>query len=336
LDCGFWIQKRKGEDTVSQEIYDTIVIGGGPAAAAAAVYTARKKMKTLVITENFGGQSASSSGIENWIGEPFLSGIELGEKLEKHVRAQEGIEVKMPEKVAAVKEAPDCTFHVTTDKGDVYRAKTLVIATGAHRRRLNVPGEKNLEGRGVAFCSTCDALFFREVDVAVVGSGNAALEAVIDLISYAKRVYLLIRRDEPKGDPITLEKALESPKVSVISNAEVQEVLGEQGVTGLRYKDKKSGGIKELAVEGVFVEIGSVPSSEIIRDLVETNESGEIIIDHQTAKTSKPGIFAAGDVTQDQFKQNNIAAGDGVRAALSAYNYLLNITKYSPCAEKGE
>jgi alkyl hydroperoxide reductase subunit F len=321
---------------VSQQVYDTIIIGGGPAAVAAAVYTARKKMKTMVITEDFGGQSASSSGIENWIGEQSITGIELGEKLEKHVRAQEGIEVKMPQKVAAAKEEPDCTFHVTTDKGDTYRSKTLIIATGAHHRRLNVPGEKNLEGRGVAFCSTCDALFFRDVDVAVVGSGNAALEAVIDLISYAKSVYLLIRRDEPKGDPITLEKALGSPKVRVISNAEVQEILGDQAVTGLRYKEKETGAIKELAVEGVFVEIGSVPSSEFIRGLVETNEAGEIIIDHQTAQTSKPGIFAAGDVTQDQFKQNNIAAGDGVRAALSAYNYLLNITKYSPCAEKGE
>jgi alkyl hydroperoxide reductase subunit F len=336
LDCGFWIQKRKGELAVSQEVYDTIVIGGGPAAAAAAVYTARKKMTTLVITEDFGGQSASSSGIENWIGEPFLSGIELGEKLEKHVRAQEGIEVKMPERVTAAAEAPNCIFQITTEKGDAYSSKTLIVATGAHRRRLNVPGEKNLEGRGVAFCSTCDALFFRDVDVAVVGSGNAALEAVIDLISYAKRVYLLIRRDEPKGDPITLEKALGSSKVSIISNAEVQEVLGEQAVTGLRYKEKKSGATKELAVEGVFVEIGSVPNSELISDLVETNEAGEIIIDHQTAQTSKPGIFAAGDVTQDRFKQNNIAAGDGVRAALSAYNYILNITKYSPCAEKGE
>ena len=321
---------------MSQEVYDTIIIGGGPAAAAAAVYTARKKMKTIVITEDFGGQSASSGGIENWIGEQSITGIELGEKLEKHVRAQEGIEVKMPEKVTAAKEEPDCTFHVTTEKGDTYRSKTLIVATGAHRRRLNVPGEKNLEGRGVAFCSTCDALFFRDVEVAVVGSGNAALEAVIDLISYAKKVHLLIRRDEPKGDPITLEKALGSPKVSVINNVEVQEILGEQAVTGLRYKDKKSSETKELALEGVFVEIGSVPSSEFIRGLVETNEAGEIIIDNQTAQTSKPGIFAAGDVTQDRFKQNNIAAGDGVRAALSAYNYLLNITKYSPCAEKGE
>jgi len=321
---------------VSQDLYDTIVIGGGPAAAAAAVYAARKKMKTMVITDNFGGQSFNSSSIENWIGELSLTGIELGEKLARHVRAQEGIEIRMSERATAVTEAPGCTFEVTTNTGGSYRTKTLIVATGAHRRRLSVPGETDFEGRGVAFCSTCDAGFFQDADVAVVGSGNAALEAVIDLISYARRVYLIIRRDEPKGDPVTQEKALQSPKVSVISNAEVQEILGERAVTGLRYQDKRTSEAKELAIEGIFVEIGSVPNSEFIRDLVETNKAGEIVIDHHTAETSKPGIFAAGDVTQDQFKQNNIAAGDGVRAALSAYNYLLNITKYSPCAERGE
>jgi len=313
---------------MSQEGYDTIIIGGGPAGAAAAVYAARKKMKTLLITEEFGGQSVVSSSIENWIGDENITGQDLAKRLEKHARAQEGLEIKSPEKVTKVNETPDCRFEVKTDKG-VYFSKTLIVAPGARRRRLNVPGENKLEGKGVAFCSTCDAPFFKDQDVAVIGGGNSALETAVDLFSYAKKIYLLIRGEDLKGDPVTQEK------VKLIQNVEVREILGDKTVTGLRYKDRKQGEVKELSVGGVFVEIGSVPNSEFIQNLVETNEAQEIVIDHLTAKTSKEGIFAAGDVTNDPFKQNNISAGDGVRAALSAYNYLLNIKKYSPCEEEG-
>lgn len=318
---------------MAQEIYDTIIIGGGPAGAAAAVYAARKKLKTLVITEDFGGQSVVSAGIQNWIGEENITGLDLAKKLENHVRAQEGIEVKSPEKVTEAKEGPDCIFEITTDKGDTYRSKTLIITSGARRRRLNVPGGDRFEGKGLAFCSTCDAPLFKDMDVAVVGGGNAALETVIDLFPYAKKISLLLRGEEPKGDPITQEKVKQSSQVNMIQNAEVQEILGNKTVTGLRYKDRKQGEVKELSVGGVFVEIGSVPNSEFIRNLVETNEAREIVIDHLTAKTSKGGIFAAGDVTNDTFKQNNISAGDGVRAALSAYSYLQKIKKHSPCEE---
>ena len=252
------------------------------------------------------------------------------------MRAQEDIEVIVSEKVVAKTETSDCPFEITTEKGKAYRSKTLIIASGARRRRLNIPGEDTFDGKGVAFCSTCDAPFFRDQDVAVVGSGNSALETVLDLFPYAKNIYLLIRRDKLKGDPVAQEKVTRAPQVKIIANAEVQEILGEQTVTGLRYKDKNADEIKNLQVGGVFVEIGSIPNSEFVRDLVETNEAGEIVVDHQTAETSKKGIFAAGDVTNDPFKQNNIAAGDGVRAALSAYNCILNIKKCSPCAEKGE
>jgi alkyl hydroperoxide reductase subunit F len=326
----------KEKHTMAEELFDTIIIGGGPAGVAAAVYAARKKLKTLIATESFGGQSLVSSGIENWIGEKKITGLELAEKLEKHVRAQEGIEVRPSEKVVATGETSDCIFEITTEKGNTYRAKTLIVASGARRRRLNVPGEDAFDGRGVAFCSTCDAPFFKDQDVAVVGSGNSALETVVDLLPYAKNIYILIRRDKLKGDPVAQEKVTNAPQVNVIRNAEVQEILGDQTVTGLRYKDKNADKVNELPIGGVFVEIGSLPNSEFLRDLVETNEAGEIIIDHQTAQTSKRGVFAAGDVTNDPFKQNNIAAGDGVRAALSAYSYILNIKKYSPCAEKDE
>jgi len=264
-----------------------------------------------------------SSGIENWIGDEKITGLELAQKLEKHVRAQEGIEVKMPERVTTVTEAPNRTLEVKTDKKGEYRSKALIVASGAQDRRLNVPGEDKLDGKGVAFCSTCDAPLFKNLDVAVAGSGNSALEAVIDLFPYAKKIYLLIRHEKLKGDPVTQEQVTKSSQVTIIRNAEVQEVNGDQTVTGLRYKDSKTDEIKELKVGGVFVEVGSVPNSAFVRDLVKINESGEIVVNHQTAQTSNGRVFAAGDVTDDPFKQNNIAAGDGVKAALSAYNYIL-------------
>ncbi len=319
---------------MNQGLYDTIIIGGGPAAVAAAVYAGRKKLKTLIVTEKFGGQSIVSASIGNWIGELSISGMELSTKLKKHVEAQGAVEIKEQENVTGVNEGPNCTYEVKSGKGNSYWSRTLIIASGARRRRLNVTGEDKFDGKGVAFCSTCDAPFYSDLDVAVAGSGNSALETVIDLLPYAKKVYLIIRSEKLKGDPVNQEKVTQSPKVQVIESAEVKEIFGNQSVTGLRYK--KAGETKELAVSGVFIEIGLIPNSDFIRPLVETNEAGEIVVDHATGKTSKIGIFAAGDVTNDPFKQNNIAAGDGVRAALSAYDFVLNIKKYSPCADKGD
>lgn len=321
---------------MNQSLYDTIVVGAGPAGAAAAVYAARKKLKTLVITEMFGGQSITSSSIGNWIGEIAISGMQLSEKLKKHVVVQNDVEIKERENVVGVGEGPNCTYEVKSDKGGSYWSKTLIVASGARRRRLNVPGEDKFDGKGIAFCSTCDAPFYNDLDVMVTGSGNSALEAVIDLLPYARKIYLIMRGEKLKGDPVNQGKVTQSPKVQIIESAEVQEILGNRTVTGLRYKEKKTGEIKELAVSGVFIQIGLIPNSEFIRPLIDTNEAGEIVVDHATGKTSKMGIFAAGDVTNDPFKQNNIAAGDGVRAALSAYDFVLNIKKYSPCAEKGE
>lgn len=320
---------------MDQGLYDIIIIGGGPAGAAAAVYTTRKRLKTLLITEKFGGQSVVSSSIENWIGEPTISGSELSERLRKHVQAQSNIEIE-EQKVTEVVEGPNCTYEVKSDRGGSYRSKALIVASGAHRRRLQIPGENEFDGKGVAFCSTCDAPFYNGLDVAVVGSGNSALETVVDLLPYAKKVYSIIRSEKLKGDPINQVKVAQSEKVQVIRDAEVKEIVGNQNVTGLRYKSRKAGESKELAVSGVFVEIGLIPNSEFIRGLVDMNEAGEIVVDHATGQTSKIGIFVAGDVTNDPFKQNNIAAGDGARAALSAYDYVLNIKKYSPCADEWE
>jgi alkyl hydroperoxide reductase subunit F len=319
---------------MAQDLYDTIIIGGGPAGAAAAVYAARKRLKTLLITADFGGQSLVSANIENWIGETSISGLQLADKLKRHVQAQKDLEIKTPERVEAVTERPDYTFEVKTDKGGTYRAKTLIVSSGGRRKRLQVPGEDVFDGKGVAFCSTCDAPFYQNRDVAVVGSGNSALETVIDLLPYARTIYLLMRRTEPKGDCVIQEKATKSPRLQIIKQAAVEAILGDQTVTGLRYRDQETGEVKELAVQGVFVAIGSTPNSDFIRDLVDTNQAGEILVDHLTAKTSRRGIFAAGDVTNDPFKQNNISAGDGVRAALAAYHYILDIQRYSPCADR--
>lgn len=310
-------------------MYETIIIGGGPAGVTAGIYAARKKIKSLLIAESIGGQSIVSDKIENWIGEIEISGVDLATKMRKHLEAQQGIELKLGDKVKQVIEHED-GFLVKTEKGDKYTAKTLIVCSGGRRRKLDVPGAEKFDGRGLAYCSTCDAPLFKDKDVAVVGGGNAGLEAVIDLFPYAGKIYLLNRSDKPTGDPETLEEVRKNDKVQIINNAQTKEILGDKFVTGLKYKDSVSGEEKEIAIGGVFVEIGSVPNSEFVKSLVETNGYGEIILNCKTATTSNPKIFAAGDVTDDIYKQNNIAAGDGVRAALSAYNYLLNINKQTP------
>ena len=301
-------------------MHDITIIGGGPGGVAAGVYSARKKLKTLVIAESFGGQSVVSDSIGNWIGHKEISGVELARSLEEHLRAQEDIEIRAPEKVEKVEKANN-HFLVATNKG-AYESRALIIATGARHRRLGVPGEDRLDGRGVSYCSTCDAPLFRDKKVAVIGGGNSGLEAVVDLFPYAQEIFLIIKGETLKGDPITQEKVKKSPQTTIIYNAETQEILGDKLVEGIRYLDTKENKEKEIAVDGVFVEIGMVPNSEFLGDLVEKNKYGEIIVDPKTQATSQPGIFAAGDVTDGLYKQNNIAVGDGAKAALSAYAYL--------------
>ncbi len=298
---------------------------------AAGVYAGRKKLKTLIVAENFGGQSVVSVDIENWIGVKKMTGLEFSKMLEGHIRTQKDIEVKMPEKVVMVKEIKGgrtgaSGWQVTTNKGKNYQAKTLIIASGSRRKELNISGEKKFKGKGVAYCSTCDAPVFKDKVAAVVGGGNSALEAAIDLIPYAKKIYLL-NRSESRADSLIQEKARKSPKITVINDVEVKEILGDKFVSGLKYLDKKTNEIKKLAVESIFVEIGTMPNSEIFKNLVKMNTAGEIIVDHKTGATAHPGIFAAGDVTDEIYKQNNISAGDGVIAALSVYNYLLKNKK---------
>lgn len=317
-------------------MYDTIIVGGGPAAIAAGIYAGRKKMRTLLIADSFGGQSLVSDDIRNWIGTISISGPALAKALTDHLMAQEGIEIKMPEKALSTKEIQDGFsaqggpaegWEVTTDKGNSYQGKTLIIASGGRRRRLGVPGEDKFEGKGVAYCSICDAPLFKGKAVAVVGGGNAGFEAAIDLLPYATKIYILEFGAEPKADAITQEQVKKSPLVTIITNAQSKEILGDNFVSGLKYVDRTTNEEKLLEVGGVFVQIGSQSNSEIVKGLVDVNKYGEIMVDHKTYATSKPGIFAAGDVTDAAFKQNNIAVGDGIKAALSAYAYLLQKDK---------
>lgn len=308
-------------------MYDIIIIGGGPAAISSGIYSARKKIKTLLITESFGGQSIVSDNIENWIGEEAISGFDLAQKLEKHLRAQDGIEINAGEKVEEVIEDGE-DFIVKTDKGE-YKTKTVMVTSGGRRRRLGVPGEDKFDGKGVAFCSTCDAPLFRGKEVAVVGGGNSGIEAVVDLFPYATKIYLLNNTDTLKGDPQTVSEIEANDKVEILHNVSIKEIKGDVLVDSLLYLDK-DGRENELKIQGVFVEIGSVPNSEMLASLVELNDYKEIVVDHRTYETSKKGIYAAGDVTDEIYKQNNIAAGDAITATLSAYNYILNLDKKSP------
>ena len=308
-----------------EKIYDLVIVGGGPAGVAAGIYAARKKMKTVLITDTFGGQSLVSDDIQNWIGEPHISGFELAQKFEKHLKAQEGIEIIEDDLVSLIKSTSPI-FSVQTKNGKTFETKTVLFTAGSRRKRLEVPGEKELEGKGVFFCATCDAPLMGGKAAAVVGGGNAGLEAVIDLLPYASKIYLLHRRNELKGDIVTQEKIKTNPKVEIIYNAETQKILGDKTVAGLEYKDNVSGEIKKISADGIFVEIGIVPNTDLVKDIVSLNFRGEIITDPKSQATSCVGVWAAGDATDGLYRQNNISTGDAAKAVLNIYDYLQKMT----------
>ncbi len=301
--------------------YDLVIIGGGPAGVAAGVYAARKKIKTALVTDSFGGQSFTSNDIQNWIGAQSLSGFELAKMFESHVRAQEGIDIFDNERISEITPIKN-GFSLITNQNKTLETKTILLASGSKRRRLNIPGENEFEGKGVAFCSTCDAPLFQNKIVAVIGGGNAGLEAVLDLLLYAEQIYLLEQNGELGGDLISQEKIKTSQKVKVFFHSQAEEILGDDFVKALEYKDLSNSESKELKVEGVFVEIGSEPNNELVKDILKLNERGEVIVDHKTQKTSNEKIWAAGDITDVLYKQNNISAGDAVKAVLNIYEYL--------------
>ena len=302
-------------------MYDLIIIGGGPAGVAAGIYAARKKIKTLLITDFFGGQSVVAADIKNFIGIKSISGFELAKALEEHLKEQEGIEIKDHTLVSKI-EKKDGSFIIATDKDEKIETKTVLITLGSRYKKLNVPGEKEFEGKGVFYCATCDAPLMKNKTVAVIGGGNSGFESALDLLPYASKIYLLEFMDVSKADAITQEKVKKSGKAEIITMAAVQEILGDKFVNKIKYQDRRTNEIKELAVEGIFISVGYQPNSALVKDLVELAKFDEIIVDPKTQKTSLPGIWAAGDITDTLYHQNNIAMGDAVKAVLNINDYL--------------
>lgn len=298
-------------------MYELIVIGAGPAGITAAIYAVRKRISTLVITEDIGGQAALSGDVENYTGYQFISGPELALKFEEHLRRFD-IVLKENEEVRQLNKLDDAV-QVRTDKG-VYEGKSVIIASGKRSRELGVPGEKEFKNKGLTYCATCDAPIFAGKDVAVIGGGNSALDAAIQLIKIARRIYIINAAGQLTGDPVMRDIVLQSPKASVFNSSHVTAILGEKMVNAI--KIKKDNVEETLSVQGVFVEIGLIPNSEFARD-VERNRYDEIKVNPYN-ETSIPGIFAAGDVTDVPEKQIVIAAGEGSKAALSVFKYLIH------------
>lgn len=296
-------------------MYDLIIIGAGPAGITAGVYAARKAMRFLVISMDIGGQAALSGDVENYTGYQFVTGPELAAKFEEHMKH---FQVELREGEAAVEiKRVDNVIEVKTDKG-LYRSRSLIIASGRRPRLLDVPGEKEFKNRGVTYCATCDAPIFAGRDVAVIGGGNSALDAVLQLMKITDKIYLINLTAELGGDSVMQGKVNQSGKVTVINGAQTREIRGDKMVTGLVVS--REGKEEEISVQGIFIEIGSVPESDFISG-VEKNKRGEIIINNCN-ETNIPGIFAAGDVTDVPGKQIIIAAGEGSKALLSAFEYL--------------
>jgi alkyl hydroperoxide reductase subunit F len=298
-----------------KKIYDLIIIGAGPAGITAAVYAARKKMDILVITKDIGGQASWSGDIQNYTGYQFISGPELVVKFEEHMRKFD-FEIKENEEVKELTSRNENLF-IKTDK-DNYQTKTVIVASGKRSRELGVPGEQEFKNKGLTYCATCDGPLFAERDVAVVGGGNSALDAALQLIKIANHIYIINFTDNLTGDGIMQEKISADSKVSIFNNSRVKEVVGDIFVKALKIeKDKKE---KVINVQGIFVEIGLIPNSDFAVDL-EKNERKEIVV-NQRNETNIPGVFAAGDVTNVPEKQIIIAAGEGAKAVLSAFRYL--------------
>jgi thioredoxin-disulfide reductase len=303
------------------EIYDVVIIGGATAGMTAGIYCGRKKLKTIILTKKIGGQSLLTNEIENYPGFEIITGPDLSEKVVKQVE-KIGVPIKEDAVVTTILKKREDMFSIKLESGEEIGAKAIIIATGKNPRHLNIPGEKEFLGKGLSFCSICDAPLFSGKDVAVVGGGNSGLESALDLTKYANKIYILTRGDKLRGDEILQSKLKESGKVEFIMNAQPVEVKGENFVNSIIYKNTLTNDTKELSVGGIFVHVGWDPATTFTKGLVNLNEYNEIVIDKNNG-TSAPGIFAAGDVTDTKYKQYAIAVGEGAKAALSVYDYLM-------------
>jgi len=304
-------------------MYELIIIGGGPAGMAAAVYAARKLINTVLVSGDIGGQVNWTNGVENYLGYQFIEGDELIAKFQQQVN-QFPIEQKIGLKVTAVTKI-DGGFEVNNEKGEKFQGKVILLATGKRPRLLNVDGEKELTGRGVTYCSICDGPDFTGQKVAVIGGGNSAIEAAMDMVKAAEHVDM-VSVTPLTGDPIMIEKLMDAKNLTVYTEQQTEKILGQDQVEGIVMKDLKTGNRTQLEVTGVFVEIGLVPNSDMVRELIKLNPAGEVPV-NSFCETAVPGFFAAGDVTDAPEKQIIIAAGEGAKAALQAHRYLRRLPK---------
>ena len=301
-------------------MFDLAIIGGGPAGVAAGVYAARKRLKTIFIADIIGGQSTDSQDIQNWIGTPHIAGLEFQKALESHLRAYASdiVELHIGEHAEKLEKAGE-EFSIKTNKS-IYKAKTVLVATGGSRKKLEIPGAKEFENKGVTYCASCDGPLFSGQDTVVVGGGNAGFETAAQLLAYAKSVTLIHRGAEClKADKATVDAVLADPKMKLLLNTEPVEVRGQQFVTGVVVKNTKTGAVQELPAGGVFVEVGMVPSTDFVQGLLELDEWGRVKVDAKNQRTGVAGIWAAGDCTDELYHQNNIAAGDAVKALEDIY-----------------
>ena len=302
-------------------MYDLIIIGGGPGGVSAGIYASRKQLKTLFITKDWGGQSTVSPDIQNWIGTPSISGSDLAKNLEGHLRTYASEWVTIIENQFVVNIAKsDVGFTATLADGSVHESRAVLITTGSNRRKLTVPGAETFDNKGITYCASCDGPLFSGQDVVVIGGGNAGFESAAQLLAYTKSVTLLHHGPAFKADPVTVEKVLSHPNMTGIVGAKTKEIKGANFVSSIVYE--KDGVDNELPTAGIFVEIGLVPSTEFVSNLVALDEYKRIKIDPWTQQTNILGIWAAGDCTNIKYHQNNISAGDAVRALEDIYVHL--------------
>ena len=311
-------------------LYDLIIIGGGPAGITAGIYAARKKLKTLILTKDFFGQVAETSWVDNYPGLPDISGQDLMKKLENHIKKflndkkkSNSLDIKEGEEVIKIEKAGK-NFLVKTKRNSDFLARAIIVATGRDPRPLEVPGEKEFIGRGISYCSICDSPLFKDKSVAVIGGGNAGFEAALDLAKYAKRIFIFEKTDKLKADEVLQEIIKKDKKIEVHINKEVKRIEGNKKVQALIYQDLKTGKSFQVPIDGVFVQIGSIPATGFLKGLCKFNAADEIKVNFETCGTSISGIFAAGDVNNGRYKQIIIATGEGAKAALAVYDYLKN------------
>ena len=311
-------------------MYDLLIVGGGPAGASAAVYAARKQLRTLMIVDEWGGQSTVSPDIHNWIGTPSISGADLATALKTHVEKSAGnfLEVRSSKRAASLV-ASDDKVSITLNDGSVVEGKTMLITTGSQRRKLEVTGADVYDNKGLTYCATCDGPLYSGMDVAVVGGGNAAFETALQLLAYCKTVTLLNRTETFRADEITVGAAAAHTNMRIVKNAEPIEILGDPPaggfVTGIKYRDALSKEEVTLPVAGIFVEIGLLPNTTWLGTTVTLNKIGQVEVDPKTQKASHPRIWAAGDCTNGLYHQNNIAAGDAVKALEDMYLFVKKV-----------